>query len=292
MPGSVVIRNFGGADQQLLVPGQNEDGTAIGRLGVERCARCAGEAGQNDVGSAHAAQHGFAGTHGRALAKTVGPGAGTVQNPSGVDPLIFSGEAIAQKHASSPALGHVDGQYFTVIADYGTGRGRLGHPLGDEAFGKLALRVFVIEHQPLVAGVEGTLHARHFHLAQVGGFLPRDSLVQPQAGANLHRAALALLVQQEQELHGVDQVRALAQKVIPLAHRLPHQTDFPMLQIAKPAVNDTGGTAGYAGREIVLLHQQRPLPGASTFPGDSDPIDAAADHHDMKALRFQEAREV
>ena len=57
--------------------------------------------------------------------------------------------AIAQQHAAGAAVGHVDGEDFGVIADDRSGVDRLGQPLGDQALGKFALRVFVIEDRPL-----------------------------------------------------------------------------------------------------------------------------------------------
>ena len=93
-----------------------------------------------------------------------------------------------------------------MIADDGSGLGRLHHPLGDQALGKLALRIFVIEDRPLVAGVECALHTLQFHLAQTRRFSRRKPLVEPQAGAHLHGATLALFVQQKQEVNRMHQV--------------------------------------------------------------------------------------
>ena len=136
---------------------------------------------------------------------------------SGIDALVFAGDAVAQEHTADPALPDVDCQHFTVIPDDGSGLGGFGHPLGDQAFGKLALRIFVIEDRPLVACVEGALHPLQFHFAQVGGFPSRNALVQPQAGADVHGAALALLVQQKQKMHRMHQVRAFAQQALAFA---------------------------------------------------------------------------
>jgi hypothetical protein len=49
-------------------------------------------------------------------------------------------------------------------------------------------------------------------------------------------------------------------------------------------MNDASRAAGRAGREIVLLDQQRAPSGARAFPRNGDTIDSAADHQHMKVL--------
>ena len=66
-----------------------------------------------------------------------------------------------------------------VVAHQGPGGDRLHQPLRHQTLGKLALRVLEVEHQPLMPGVEGPLHAHHFHLAQIAGLSPGDALIQP-----------------------------------------------------------------------------------------------------------------
>ena len=138
-----------------------------------------------------------------------------------------------------------------------------------------------------MAGVEGTLHALQFHLAEVVRFFSGEALVEPQSGAHFHGAALAGLVQQKKKLNGMDQVRALAQQAFPFANRFPNQIDFAVLQVAQAAVNDAGGAAGDAGGEIVLLDQQGAFAGAGAFARHGDAVDAAADDHHLKVLAFQ-----
>ena len=60
-----------------------------------------------------------------------------------------------------------------------------------------------------------------------------------------------------------------------------------MLQVAQAAVNDARGAAGYAAGKIVLLDQQRVLSRARALARHCHAIDAAANHHYVKALAFQ-----
>ena len=174
-----------------------------------------------------------------------------------------------------------------MIADDRAGVGRFGHPLGDQALGKFALRVFVVENRPLMAGVERALDALQFHLTQVGGFLAGDALVEPQSGAHFHGAALAVLVQQKKKVNGMHQVRSFAQQAFALAHRFPYQIEFTVLEVAQAAVNDASRPAGDARGEIVLLDQQSALAGAGALARHGDAVNAAADDHHLKVLAFQ-----
>src|SRR5579871_6405047 len=182
--------------------------------------------------SANASEHGLGRAHGGALADAVGPWAGTVQNPSCVDALIFPRDAIAQQYATGATLGDIDRQHFAVIADNSASFNGLGHPLGDEAFGEFALRILKVEHQPLLAGVKCSLHAYHLHFGQRRCLLSGNALIEPETGANFHRAALAMLVQQEQEVNGMDQMGTLAQQALTLAERFANQIEFAVLEIA------------------------------------------------------------
>ena len=96
--------------------------------------------------AAYSAQHWFGGAYCGTLANAVGPRSGAIENPAGIDALIFSGNPVAQQHAASPSLRHVHGEHFTVIAQNRSRLGGFRHPLGYQAFGKFALRVFVIKN--------------------------------------------------------------------------------------------------------------------------------------------------
>ena len=88
-------------------------------------------------------------------------------------------------------------------------------------------------------------------------------------------------------MQGLDQVRAFGQKPFALAHRLPNQAQFAMLQVAEATMNDASGAAGNARGEVILLQQKRALSGARTFAGDGDAVYAASDHHDVEVLAFE-----
>lgn len=59
------------------------------------------------------------------------------------------------------------------------------------------------------------------------------------------------------------------------------------MKVAQPAVNNTCGTAGSTGREIVLLQQERASSCSNTLAGDGDTIDAPADYHHFEMLVCQ-----
>jgi hypothetical protein len=88
-------------------------------------------------------------------------------------------------------------------------------------------------------------------------------------------------------VNGIHQVRPFLQQPLPLAYRLLHQRQLSVFQIAQAAVNDAGRTAGDARSEVVLLDQQRALPGPRAFARQSHAIDAAADDYDLEVLIIQ-----
>lgn len=173
-----------------------------------------------------------------------------------------------------------------MVPDNRASIGCFGHPLCDEAFRELTLRVFVIQQEPLMSSVERALHARELHFARIASFASGQSLIEPKPGAHLHRAALTLLVQQKEKLNRMDEVRSFAEKALSLSHRLPNEADFSMLQVTQPAVDDASGAAGHAGREIILLDQQSALSGEGAFARNRDPIDPAANNDDVEMLSF------
>ena len=129
-----------------------------------------------------------------------------------------------KQHAASPALRDIHGQHFTMIADDCSRLGRFHHPLGYQALRKFALRIFVVEDRPLMPGVERALARASVPSRSSGGFSSGEALVEPQPGAHFQGAALALFIQQEQKMHGMDQMGALAQQAFAFADRFAHQT--------------------------------------------------------------------
>src|SRR6266700_1745145 len=83
---------------------------------------------------------------------------------------------------------------------------------------------------------------------------------------------------------GQHQQRHLAEQAFALAQRFPHQAEFGMFQIAQTSMDDPGGSAGSAGRKIVLLYDQGPLAALGTLPRNGDAVNAAADHQHVKRL--------
>ena len=139
-----------------------------------------------------------------------------------------------------------------------------------------------------MAGVESAFEPLHFHLACV--FAARFSchaLVEPQSGAHLQGAALARLIQEQQKLHGMHEVRSLPEQSFPLVQRFPYQAQFAVFEVAQSAVNDARGTAGHSGGKIILLNQQRVLASASALPRHGYAINAPAYHHHLEVLVVQ-----
>jgi hypothetical protein len=138
-----------------------------------------------------------------------------------------------------------------------------------------------------MAGIESALDADHFHLARLVRFLSRKLLVEPESGAHFHRAALAVLVEQEQEVNRMDEMRALAEQAFALANRFADQVELSMFKISKAAMDDAGGAAGNSRSEIVLFDEQGAFSGAGTLPGYGNAIDPAPNDHHVEMLAIQ-----
>jgi hypothetical protein len=121
----------------------------------------------------------------------------------------------------------------------------------------------------------------------VSGTRGSEAAIKPQPETDLKRAALRLRTEREEEIDGADQVRLLLQQVAALAHRLTHQADLTMFQVAQTTMNEASGTAGGTGGKVMLLQQQRGSAGAGALARDRNPIDAAADNGNVEALSVQ-----
>src|SRR5206468_11824678 len=88
-------------------------------------------------------------------------------------------------------------------------------------------------------------------------------------------------------MHRMNQMRTLLQQALALAQRLAHLTDFPVLQVAKPTVNNSCGTAGGAGGKVVLLDQKCASSGTCALACDCDSVYSAANNDDLEAFAFQ-----
>src|SRR5437660_10658620 len=111
--------------------------------------------------------------------------------------------------------------------------------------------------------------------------------VEPQPGAYRERTAATIVVEGKQEMHGMNQMGPLLQQPSARPKSLAYHADFAMLQVAQSAMNNSGGPAGSAGAEVMLLQQQRATPAASTLARNGNPIDAAADDHHLKTLAVE-----
>ena len=123
-------------------------------------------------------------------------------------------QLIAQQHAGHAPMADIHGQHLRMIAGHGAGFHRLDQPLRHQALGEFTLGVFVAEHRPAPAGVEQALQLL---LLLYGSILPA-SLPPPRRRYShrpvrmVRRAAPAVLVERQQEIYGMHQVRALLQQ--------------------------------------------------------------------------------
>src|SRR5690349_15363247 len=76
------IRNLSRADQHLLVPGDDKDGSSVQAFCIYGGIGCTREPGQDDVRSADTTDHRLPGLQVRILAQPVYPGPGSVDDPS------------------------------------------------------------------------------------------------------------------------------------------------------------------------------------------------------------------
>jgi hypothetical protein len=83
------------------------------------------------------------------------------------------------------------------------------------------------------------------------------------------------------------QVRTLPQQALPFAQRLAYHPDLSVLEVTQAPVDNSGGAAGGAGSEIVLLNQKRAFPGASALSGNGDAINSTTNDDYVEALTFQ-----
>ena len=81
-------------------------------------------------------------------------------------------------------------------------------------------------------GVQRPLQPLQFHF---GGIRARrfscDTLVEPQSGTHFERTTLTLLVQQQDEVHGMHEVRSFPQQLFAVAQRFPYQIQLPVFQV-------------------------------------------------------------
>ena len=149
-----------------------KDGAAVGSFGIERGIGSAGESGKNDMGAANSAQQTACPVRTVErwqMRSTQGP----VQLMTHPASTRWSFPVMRSRSSTprGPTLGNIHCDDFTVIADYGSGVFGFDHPLGNEALREFALRVFVVQNLPFVAGIEGAMDAGHIHFTDGTRFL-------------------------------------------------------------------------------------------------------------------------
>ena len=194
-------------------------------------------------------------------------------------------EPVAQEHAPHSPVRNIERQSLGMIADQSSRPCSFPNPFRDQPLRKFALRVFIVEDGPALPGVERLLDPFDLHRGErLMKIASRKPAIEPQSRPHRHGAALAVLVEQEQELTRMDQMRPFPQQTLPLPERFPHQIHLSMLEIAQPAMNDASGSAGGSRSEIVALNQQRPLTRPGNLPRDGGTIDATANDYSMEVL--------
>src|SRR5690242_16033361 len=106
--------------------------------------------------------------------------------------------------------------------------------------------------------------------------------VQPEPGADGEGTASAILIESQQKMNWVHQMRTLLQQASPFQQRLANQPELSMFQVAQATVDDAGGAAGGAGREVMLLQQKSAASGKGTFPGYGHTVNSATNHDHVK----------
>ena len=79
------------------------------------------------------------------------------------------------------------------------------------------------------------------------------------------------------ERQGRDQPAAFLEQMLALVDGFPGQFDLGVLEIAQPAVDEFGGTAGSTRGKVALLEQDGFQPGTCRLAQDARAGDAAAD---------------
>src|SRR4029077_25138 len=120
---------------------------------------------------------------------------------------------------------HVNRKHLRVIAGNSARFNGFGQPLGNQALGEFALRIFEAESRPFPSRIEQPLELQLIHLIVLGAKMrAAHASVEPETYAYAHFSAFALLIEGEKKVHGMSQVRTLAQKSLPLAQGFAHQS--------------------------------------------------------------------
>ena len=118
---------------------------------------------------------------------------------------------------------------------------------------------------------------------------PGQGVVQPQAGADQQRRALAFRMRHDEAQRPHD-VRRGTEQYFALDQRLAHQVEFVVLEIAQAAVDQLGRGRRRVRRQVVLFAQDDRQPASGRIARDPRAIDAASHDQDIaieRVLRFR-----
>ena len=91
-------------------------------------------------------------------------------------------------------------------------------------------------------------------------------------------------VEREDELLRAHEMWRQAAQALALAHRLEHQADVALLEVAQPPVNQLRGAARGAGGEVGALDERGLEATQDGVAGDAGAVDAATDDQHVEGL--------
>ena len=286
--GGHVLVGVGRSDVALLSPGQYEHHPAVDRRGEG-----------HGVGVAHALpRHDHMRTLGEPQQR-LGPGiveashaveprSRRVHDHQGAHGAGRAAQRVPQGGAADPAIGLQQARHFRVVGDQRARLRGAPHRREDEAR-VVRLRVVVEPGALQVPLAQPGLEAQH-GLPSEPTVRPHvaegcEQVVQPQARPELPRGHARASIRREEKRQRPDEVRGDREQHAPLAARLEHQAERPLLQVAQPAVDQARGVRRGPAAEVALVHERRADTAQRRIAGDTGARDAAADHQQVHRLR-------
>ena len=278
----------GGADQEQLVPRQNEERPVVGAgLDVHTDARRAGERRHDDVAAFRAADQA------RVLNRTqhlVDP------RPRRVDDQRRTRAARAAHglplDARHAAALDADARHARVSREHGPIRDGIAHVLDDEPLRIAHLRVVIAR----TADEAVRLQPRHLREQLVARERSADSAATCQPTTNrraprptpiCQRPAPRTAVNRNAQLERLDEMRREREQPLALAQRLVHEPELEMLEVPQPAMNQPRRSAAGAHADVAAFDEQRLDPAERRLARNRRAVDPGADHDQLvRTLRL------
>ena len=113
---------------------------------------------------------------------------------------------------------------------------------------------------------------------------PRQQIVGPETRRELEPPDRAALVDREDELLRLHEVRGEPPQASTLPTPLQHQPDVALLEVAESSVDQLRRPARGARGEVGVLDQRGPDPAHRRVARDTGAVDAASDHEEIERL--------